>query len=249
MTMTSPSAERSRGSLLPPHQHGLASFPRFGVHLHHRPPAIPDPPVIEVAGAVTAPVTVPAAELARLPRREQVSDFHCVAGWSATGLRWEGVPFAAFYREIIEPILPGGTDVTHLVFEGLDGWRSCVVIEDALADDVLIADRLDGAPLTPDHGAPMRLVSPQQYGYVNTKHLCRIEAHTHEPKRGYLTRPGRGRVYAHPAMLFLQPHPRARVWAEERHRFVPPWALRWIYRRVVTRPIGWLSARGAAGKP
>ena len=41
--------------------------------------------------------------------------------------------------------------------------------EDALADGVLIADRLDGRPLDGDHGAPARLVSPNQYGFVSTK--------------------------------------------------------------------------------
>jgi len=49
--------------------------------------------------------------------------------------------------------------------------------EDALADGVLIADRLDGRPLDGDHGAPARLVS--------TKHLCRIELHTAEPSENY----------------------------------------------------------------
>jgi len=57
--------------------------------------------------------------------------------------------------------------------------------EDALADGVLIADRLDGRPLDGDHGAPARLVSPNQYGLVSTKHLCRIELHTAEPSENY----------------------------------------------------------------
>ena len=54
-------------------------------------------------------------------------------------------------------------------------------IEDALADDVLIAEHLDGRPLDGDHGAPARLVSPDQYGFVSTKHLCSIELHTGVP--------------------------------------------------------------------
>ena len=65
-----------------------------------------------------------------------------------------------------------------MVFEGLDGHRSVATIEDALNDDVLIAENLDGRPLDSDHGAPVRLVSPSQYGYISTKHLSRIEVHT-----------------------------------------------------------------------
>ena len=56
-----------------------------------------------------------------------------------------------------------------------------MTIEDALGDDVLIAEHLDGRPLDGDHGAPVRLVSPSQYGFISTKHLCRIELHTAEP--------------------------------------------------------------------
>ena len=40
----------------------------------------------------------------------------------------------------------------------------------------------DGRPLDGDHGAPVRLVSPAQYGYISTKHLCRIEVHSGEPE-------------------------------------------------------------------
>ncbi|MGI8795342.1 MAG: molybdopterin-dependent oxidoreductase [Acidimicrobiia bacterium] len=141
--------------------------------------------MIEISGAVAKSFAVPLAALATLPRRELTADFHCVAGWSATHLRWEGVAFETFYRMIIEPSVQPDTSVTHLVFEGLDGYRSIVSIEDALADDVLIAERLNGSPLDADHGAPARLVSPNQYGFVSTKHLCHIELHTAEPTENY----------------------------------------------------------------
>ncbi len=224
---------------LPPGQRAVAGFPRFGAHFHQPPPVVPARPGIEITGAVTEPFTVPAAELARLPRREQTADLHCVAGWSATGLRWEGVPFEAFYRTCIAPALPPGTTVTHVAFRGLDGYRSIVLLDDALADDVLIAERLDGRPLDGDHGAPLRLVSPSQYGFINTKHLCRIEVHSGEPPERY-----------HPSPLIqfglqlFKPHPRARVWHEERHRTLPTWAVRPIYRALIA-PIRALCARGS----
>jgi len=123
---------------------------------------------MQIGGAVTEQFVVRLSELAALPRREVTADFHCVAGWSATDLHWEGVAFATFYRTIIEPLVPPDTPVTHVVFEGLDRYRSIVAIEDALADDVLIAEHVNGRPLEPDHGAPARLVSPNQYGFVST---------------------------------------------------------------------------------
>src|SRR4029453_12935028 len=165
---------------LPPGQRAIEGFPRFGTHLNAPPPTVPADPVIEIAGAVVEPISVPLARLATLPPRELTADLHCVAGWSATGLRWEGVAFATVYRELIEPVLATGMPITHVVFEGLDRYRSIVQLEDALGDDVLIAEHLDGRPLDGDHGAPVRLVSPSQYGFMSTKHLCRIELHAGE---------------------------------------------------------------------
>jgi DMSO/TMAO reductase YedYZ molybdopterin-dependent catalytic subunit len=219
---------------LPPGQRPSDGFPRFGAHLSRPAPAVPVNPVIEISGAVTEGFDLPIATLATLPRRELTADFHCVAGWSATDLYWEGVSFETVYRTYIEPALAPGTSVTHVVFGGLDGWQSVVTIEDALADDVLIAENLDGRPLDGDHGAPARVVSPRQYGYVSTKHLCRIEVHTAEP-RSQESLLGR---------LLFRSHPRGRVWDEERHGFLPPWVVRPVYRALIA-PIAKLSARGS----
>ena len=218
--------------MLPPGQRRIEGFPRFGVP--GRPPAVPRDPVIEISGAVAKSFALALAELATLPHRELTADFHCVAGWSATNLRWEGVAFETFYRMIIEPSVQPGTSVTHILFGGLDGYRSVVAIDDALAEDLLIAERLDGRPLDGNHGAPARLVSPHQYGFVSTKHLCRIELRTAEPTG----------AYASPAMRLLKPHPQARVWEEERHRYLPAWSVRPIYRLLIP-PIASLSAHGS----
>jgi DMSO/TMAO reductase YedYZ molybdopterin-dependent catalytic subunit len=228
------------GKRLPPGQHAVDGFPRFGTHLHRPPPPVPVDPTIQIAGAVAGEFHVPVADLTHLSRTELVADFHCVSGWSATGLRWEGVAFAAFYSQVIEPALKPGTSITHLVFEGLDGYRSVVELEDALGGQVLIADRLNGRPLTPDHGAPVRLVSPLQYGFVSTKHLRRIEVRTAEPRENY----GRAAPLAHLLLRgpLFQRHPRARVWNEERHRHLPGWLLRPIYRPLIA-PIAFLSRR------
>jgi DMSO/TMAO reductase YedYZ molybdopterin-dependent catalytic subunit len=224
---------------LPPGQHAIEGFPRFGTHLHQPPPPVPPDPVLAVSGAVTAPFEIPLGDLATLPRRELTADFHCVAGWSATGLRWEGVAFADLYREMIGPAVRPGAPVTHIVFGGLDGYRPSLTIEDALAGDVLIAERLDGRPLDAEHGAPARLVSPRQYGYLNTKHLCRIELHTAAPSPDYgvsrLSRVGL-------RLLWFRHHPRARVWEEERHRHLPPKLVRPLYRPLIA-PIMILSRR------
>jgi len=114
-----------------------------------------------------------------------------------------------------------------VVFEGLDGYRSITTLADALGENVLLADRLDGEPLNSKHGAPLRLLSPDQYGYVSTKHLCRIEVHDRQPRLRY----HRDRAIDL-RLQALKPHGRANVWREERHRYLPGWFVRPIYRRI-----------------
>ena len=222
---------------LPPGQRRVEGFPRFGTHLARPAPAVSADPTVNVRGAVAEAFDVPLATLASLPRRELTADFHCVAGWSATNVRWEGVPFADFYHSVIAPALPPGVEITHVVFGGLDRYQSVVLLEDALGDGVLLAERLDGRPLAAAHGAPVRLVSPGQYGYISTKHLCRIEVLSGEPQA------------AHPSRIIgrlITPHPRARVWEEERHGSLPGRLVRPFYR-ALKAPLLWLCTRGETG--
>ncbi|SEE66541.1 molybdopterin-dependent oxidoreductase [Ruania alba] len=218
---------------LPPGQRLVGGFPRFGTHLHEPPPPIPPEPAITITGAVVADHSVLLTDLDGLSQVERTEDFHCVAGWSAAGVCWGGVPFATFYRAVIEPRLTA--PATHLGFRGYDDFASVVQLEDALADDVLLATRLDQKPLTPMHGAPVRLVSPSQYGFVSTKHLARIEVHASRPRR------------EDPYDVLTREHPRARVWQEERHAWFSGQVMRRIYRPLI-RPILRLSARGLTGQ-
>lgn len=214
-------------NLLPPGQRVVDGFPRFGVDLEHPPPRVPSPSRVTIDGELRHPLSLSAPELDRLPGATMTADFHCVAGWTSTGLTWQGWRFADVFHELIEPEIAEGVRIRHLVFVGADGFRSIVQLEDALGDDVLLADRLDGRPLTPEHGAPLRVVSPSQYGYISTKHLIRIELYRFRPA-----------AYFHPsrqvqrALLAVHPHPRARVAQEERHRYLPSWLTRRIYRAV-----------------
>ena len=215
--------------VLPPGQRAVDRFPRFGTHFHNPPPTVPAHPTLAIGGAVSAPLDVPLGDVTAMARREVVADFHCVAGWSATGLRWEGVPCAVFYRDMLAPQATG--QVTHVRFVGMDGHWSVALLGDVLHDDVLLADRLNGLPLDAAHGAPLRLVSPRQYGFINTKHLCRIELLTAEPA----TCIGSASTEAHVGLRLFgyKRFVRARVWEQERHRFLPPLLVREVSRWLI----------------
>jgi len=61
---------RRTGMTLPPGQHPIEGFPRFGTHLHRPPPAVPIDPVIEISGAVAKPFRPATGRAPMLPRRQ-----------------------------------------------------------------------------------------------------------------------------------------------------------------------------------
>jgi DMSO/TMAO reductase YedYZ molybdopterin-dependent catalytic subunit len=173
--------------------------------------------VLTVDGDVRRPCQVDVEEFAAaLPRHEQRADLHCVTTWSALDLDWSGWRFSDVYARLAERATPR-TGVRWVVLAGLDGFRACLALADALAPDVLLADRLDGDPLPVAHGAPLRLVAPAHYGYKSVKHLAHIEL-----SRGY--RPG---------SAGWREHPRGRVGAEERSRGLPGPAARLLWRAAL----------------
>jgi DMSO/TMAO reductase YedYZ molybdopterin-dependent catalytic subunit len=150
----------SRGAGLPPGQRAVSGFPRFSRKPLQPLPPVPANPELRIMGAVATAATVPIAELRDLAHQERVADFNCVTTWSVRGLRWGGVPFPTFYEGIIVARCQPSADVRWLRLLGLDGATAVVALEDAPRDDVLLADSLDGEPLTLLHGAPIRFVSP-----------------------------------------------------------------------------------------
>ena len=214
----------ARGSMpLPPGQFAGQAFIRFGLGRFLNKPVVHNSPVsLDLAGLVAAPRTVGGADLAVLSRITQVSDFHCVTTWSIPGVEWQGVRFADFCAEVAHPLDGAGT----VVFHGRDGYRCALPLADLMADDVLLADTLNGAPLGLAHGGPLRLVAPAHYGYKNVKHLAAIEFRTN--RRGYSF------PFPYPGLM---DHPRGRVALEERARFVPNWLIRPIYKLFVPRAI------------
>ena len=174
---------------------------------------------MKIGGAVANEIAV-SDELQQLPRVEQVSDFHCVTTWSCQALKWSGFRFADFFEQVVQPSSAPDGAATLVLLRAQDGYRTTLPLEDLLVADALLADRLNDEPLPIEHGAPLRLVLPAQYGYKNVKHLSRIE---------FLTP---GTPYKAAGFRFMD-HPRARVALEERGRGLPGWIYRRLYRPLI----------------
>jgi len=209
---------REQSINLPPGQQERQDFPRFGVWTFADYQAdVTDNYEIRLAGEIDS-ITITQADLATLPRIEQISDFHCVTTWSYRDVQWGGYRFRDVYEQLIQPKLTDSIEM--VVFRARDKYKSSLLLEDALQDDVLLADTLNGKPLSTKHGAPLRVVAPAHYGYKNVKHLHKIEflrdAAAYRPR----------------SPRFIE-HPRARVSHEERGRYLPGWIFRYLYRPLI----------------
>jgi len=130
---------------------------------------------LRIDGLVERPQELGYRDLLALPRREQVSDFHCVTGWSVRNVRWAGVGFADLLARA-QPLAQAGA----LRFESAEvPYEDTLTLAQARLPDAMLAYELDGRPLTRAHGAPVRGVVPEMYGYKNVKWVRRIELVAH----------------------------------------------------------------------
>ena len=136
---------------------------------------------LTIAGAVERPVTYTLADLRALPRVRQVSDFHCVTGWSVNDVRWAGVRF----RDLLDEagVRPSAKALRFVSDEV--PYDDTLSLPQAFAADALLALDMDGKPLSEAHGFPARVVMPRMYGYKSVKWVTRIEVQTHLDHVGY----------------------------------------------------------------
>jgi len=135
---------------------------------------------LRVDGMVERPLELTYAQLRALPRVHQVSDFHCVTGWSVNDVHWTGVRF----HELLDRAgLKAGAKA--LTFGSLEEpYIDSLTIDEAFLPDSMLAYAMSGEPLSRSHGAPVRVVVPQMYGYKGVKWVNRITV-VSDPVDGY----------------------------------------------------------------
>jgi DMSO/TMAO reductase YedYZ molybdopterin-dependent catalytic subunit len=101
-----------------------------------------------------------------------VSDFHCVTRWSQLDMDWQGVRA----QDILALAQPKES-AKYVTLHSADGYTTNLPLEALLDDDVIIAHGVLGAPLTSEHGGPVRLVVPKRYAWKSAKWLKAIELH------------------------------------------------------------------------
>jgi DMSO/TMAO reductase YedYZ molybdopterin-dependent catalytic subunit len=153
---------------------------------------------LRIGGAVRRPIEFTLAELQAREQRTLAVTLECAGNgrsllkprplnqpWIHGGIGtadWTGTPLAPLLVEAgVEP------KAVDIVFTGADrgvqggeeqDYARSLTVSEAMSPDVLLAYAMNGAPLPPQHGFPVRLLVPGWYGMASVKWLTGIEAAT-----------------------------------------------------------------------
>ena len=140
---------------------------------------------LRVWGELAEPARLSFAEFRALPTIAVTTDIHCVTRWSKLDTVWEGVRFSDFLKHI--PALK--PSAKFVVAHCEQGFTTNVPLEVLMADDAMLAYKFEGEELTPDHGYPLRLLTPGKYFWKSAKWLRGLEFLAHD-KLGFWERYG-----------------------------------------------------------
>lgn len=143
---------------------------------------------LEVAGLVENTITFTYDEIKALPSIEQYATLACISNEVGGDLignaLWRGVRL----RDVLEKAALKQR-VIDIVLRASDDYTDSIPLDRATADGTLLVYEMNGEPLTPEHGFPVRLFVPAIYGMKNVKWITRIEAVDVDVK-GYWQRRG-----------------------------------------------------------
>jgi len=162
-------------------QIGIKVVNKFRIRSVEQSPVFdPDTWKLTIDGLVSIPLAITYEELLKLESEEQVSDFHCVEGWSVENVKWKGVRLKILFDKAgIKP------EAGYATFHSASGiYSDSLSIRESLEPDVMLAYMMNDGQLPEEQGLPLRLVMPRMFGYKNVKWVNRITI-TREQETGF----------------------------------------------------------------
>jgi len=126
---------------------------------------------LTINGLVDHPMTLTLDDLKAMPPTSMVKDFQCVTGWRVPSVHWTGVQLGHLLD--LAGVQPAGKALKFHSFDEAD--TESLTLPQARRSDVIVAYEMLGAPVTRDHGGPVRLYVAPMYGYKSLKWLDGIE--------------------------------------------------------------------------
>ena len=196
-------AARNHGLPLEALRHPITPAGLHYLLIHYDIPAVdPESFRLEITGAVERPLTLSLDDLRRRERLDKPITFECAGNGRAlleprpVSQPWltEAVGTAEWGGTLLAPLLEevgASRAAIELLFSALDSgieggeaqsYERALPVQEAR--EAILAYDMNGEPLPPQHGFPLRLVVPRWYGMTNVKWLTRVTALI-EPFDGY----------------------------------------------------------------
>jgi hypothetical protein len=159
-------------------------------------PAAPADYRLRVGGLVRQPLSLSVSDLQSLPATRLTRDFQCVTGWVVINVPWVGV-------RLTDLAAHAGADPAASAFRltSFDGvYTESLTFEQARQTGAIAAYSMLDAPVTREHGGPVRLYVPEMFGYKSIKWLSGIDLVTH-------TNPGYWEQNGYPVNAWISGHP------------------------------------------
>ncbi len=205
---------------------------------------------LEISGLIKSPKTLTLADLKKRPRKTVTATLECSGNSSSPtfmgavgNVRWTGTPLGpllqecGLHRRAIEAVFFGHDEKVEKIREQdyAQNFARSLALKEAFREEVILAYEMNGKPLPPEHGAPLRLIVPGWFGIAWVKWLKRIEV---------LDRRFMGKWMAREYVTIRgEERPDCTVWRETS---VGPIDVKSIVARVVRRKDGSLRVTGAA---
>ena len=144
-------------------------------------PAIPREKYrLQVTGLVDRQLILTLDDIESMPSTRLVKNFQCVTGWLVPEVHWEGVKLS----DVLDAagVQPSAGGVEFDSYDGAD--TESLTLYQARLEDVIVAYRMLGAPVTTEHGGPVRLYVAPMYGYKSLKWLRSIRV-VEQARPGY----------------------------------------------------------------
>jgi DMSO/TMAO reductase YedYZ molybdopterin-dependent catalytic subunit len=143
---------------------------------------------LEITGLVENPFSLTYDEIRSLPSVEQYATLACISNEVGGDLIGNALWRGARLKDLLETAgLKEG--VVDIALKAGDDYTDSIPLDRAVNEATLLVYEMNGEPLTPTHGFPLRLLVPGIYGMKNVKWITRIEAVSYDLK-GYWQRRG-----------------------------------------------------------
>jgi DMSO/TMAO reductase YedYZ molybdopterin-dependent catalytic subunit len=198
-------------SLKPLPKHLITPLGEFYVQSYALPPKVDvNQWQLEIEGTVANPLKLNFKDIQEAPQEDFYLTMECIgnpAGGSLIGnAQWTGTPLLPFLKQAgVQP------ETVEFILHGADYYETTLPIAELMRPDVRLVHQMNKAPLTKEHGFPVRIIIPGHFGQKQPKWLVKIEAMS-QSKYGYWERQGWSNTAAIPTHALARQIQKTRIW-------------------------------------